>query len=255
MSTVTLTLAFGFLIAFAVGLTGMGAGSLAVPFFVLVAGLPAAVAVAASLAFSAALRVLAAPLLLARRVIPLRVTVPLLAGGLPGLALGAWGLHRWAASGSNPGLLLVLGVLLIVAAAAALSSRRTPKAARASPLSLALLALPIGAETGFSSAGSGAFGILALLHFSALEPADAVAADLVFSGVLTLAGAFWQMHWTVIPVPLLLHLLACGLPGVMLGVYVSRRLQAIALRRALAAVALTSGAVLAAHAALVLLGH
>lgn len=249
--------AAGFIIAVGVGLTGMGAGSLALPFLVLFAGLPAAVAVVTSLAFSAALRLLAAPFLRPRRLA--RTLWPMLAGGLPGLALGCAALRRWSGAGARHELLLAIGLLLVVAAAASLRPEAalptTAPPPRVGGLGLAALALPIGLETGLSSAGSGSFGVLVLIGVARLHPADAVAVDLVFSGVLALAGATAQAGWAGLPLPLLTRLLIGGLPGVLFGLAMARRLPARWLRRGISVLALASGLVLVARAGCAILAR
>lgn len=248
--------AAGFIIAVGVGLTGMGAGSLALPFLVLFAGLPAAAAVVTSLAFSAALRLLAAPFLRPRRLA--RTLWPMLAGGLPGLALGCAALRRWSGAGARHELLLAIGLLLVVAAAASLRPEAALPTTAPPPvtaLGFAALALPIGLETGLSSAGSGSFGVLVLIGVARLHPADAVAVDLVFSGVLALAGATAQAGWAGLPLPLLTRLLIGGLPGVLFGLAMARRLPARWLRRGISVLALASGLVLVARAGCAILAR
>ena len=49
---------------------------------------------------------------------------------------------------------------------------------------LALIALPIGTEVGFSSAGAGALGALSLLSMTKLSAAAVVGTDLVFGLVV-----------------------------------------------------------------------
>jgi len=57
----------GFLIAVAVGLTGIGGGSFTTPVLILLLGLPASEAVGTALVFSAVLRFVAAPFYMVRR--------------------------------------------------------------------------------------------------------------------------------------------------------------------------------------------
>lgn len=243
--------AAGFLIAVGVGMTGMGAGGLALPFLVLVAGLPAATAVATSLAYSAALRVLAAPFLRPRRMA--RTLLPMLAGGLPGLGLGCVALRHWSGTGARSGLLLAIGLLLVAAAGASLWPTRAQAKPRVAGLGMALLALPIGLETGLSSAGAGSFGVLALIHFAQMSPAEAVGVDLVFGGVLALAGAWAQVSWAALP--LLARLLVGGLPGIVLGLGLARRVPQHWLRHGITLLALASGAGLVVRAGYAILAR
>src|SRR5262249_60415243 len=74
----------GFVIALAVGLTGIGGGSFTVPALLLIAGLPPAEAVGTTFVFAGVLRLVAAPFYLAARQVHSRYFRLLLAGA------GAW---------------------------------------------------------------------------------------------------------------------------------------------------------------------
>jgi len=80
----------GFLIALAVGLTGIGGGSFTVPALVLLAGLTAGEAVGTAFLFAGVLRLIAAPFYLAGRHIHARYLWLLLQGAVPGLLVGIW---------------------------------------------------------------------------------------------------------------------------------------------------------------------
>ena len=60
-------IAIGFLIALAVGLTGIGGGSFTVPALMLIVGLPAATSVGTAFVFAGVLRLIAAPFYMAGR--------------------------------------------------------------------------------------------------------------------------------------------------------------------------------------------
>ena len=81
------------------------------------------------------------------------------------------------------------------------------------------LAFPIGVESGFSSAGAGALGTVLLLNYSEMTPAQVVGTDIVFGLVLATIGS--AVHWSFgsISTPILLQLLAGGVPGVGLAAY------------------------------------
>src|SRR5260370_38091889 len=76
-----------FLIAAAVGLTGIGAGSFTVPALVVLAGLPAGEAVGTAFVFAGALGLVAGPFFLLGRPFPGRYLGVLLQGWVPGLVL------------------------------------------------------------------------------------------------------------------------------------------------------------------------
>src|SRR5258705_480128 len=98
----------GFLIALAVGLTGVGGGSFTVPALVLLAGFTAGEAVGTAFLFAGVLRLIAAPFYLLGKQIHSRYLWLLLQGAVPGLLVGIWGLRLLNRDAGN---LLVIVVL------------------------------------------------------------------------------------------------------------------------------------------------
>src|SRR5579862_9663729 len=105
-------LTIGFLIALAVGLTGIGGGSFTVPALVLIVGLPAGVAVGTAFVFAGVLRLIAAPFYLAGRHIHFRYLWLLVLGAVPGLLIGTYVLQELSSHAGSPVVIIVLGVLL-----------------------------------------------------------------------------------------------------------------------------------------------
>src|SRR5215467_13429350 len=79
----------GFLIAVAIGITGVGAGIITAPVLILFFRVPPAFAVGTALAFGVAVKLLVVPMQLARKQVNFRVLAYMLAGGLPGVLLGS----------------------------------------------------------------------------------------------------------------------------------------------------------------------
>ncbi len=102
----------GFLIALAVGLTGVGGGSFTVPALVLLAGLTAGEAVGTAFLFAGVLRLIAAPFYLAGKHIHSRYLWLLLQGAVPGLLVGTWALQLLNRDAGNPIVILLLGIIL-----------------------------------------------------------------------------------------------------------------------------------------------
>ena len=92
----------GFLIALAVGLTGVGGGSFTVPALVLLVGLTAGEAVGTAFLFAGVLRLIAAPFYLLGKQIHARYLWLLLKGAIPGLVAGTWVLHLLNKEAGNP---------------------------------------------------------------------------------------------------------------------------------------------------------
>src|SRR5438874_311981 len=232
----------GFLIAATVGLTGIGGGSFTTPALVLLAGLPAAEAVGTALVFAAVLRVIAAPFYVVRRLVNGKYLRLLLLGAIPGLLLGTWFLRLMHERSWNPVVLVLIGAVLAASSAVSfIPWLRRPRFARERSGWLSLLALPIGLETGFSSAGAGALGSVLLLNYSELSAAEVVGTDLLFGIGLAVCGSALHLSWGSMNNDVLLRLLAGGIPGVLVGCALAKRVSAGRLRTVIAAVAIILG--------------
>jgi uncharacterized membrane protein YfcA len=232
----------GFLIAAAVGLTGIGGGSFTVPALVLIVGLTAGEAVGTAFLFAGVLRLIAAPFYLLGKQIHSRYLWLLLQGAVPGLLVGIWGLRLLNRDAGNPLVIVVLGVLLAASSSVTFIRRvQNPSFAGKNHRWLPWLALPIGVESGFSSAGAGALGTVLLLNYSEMAPAQVVGTDLLFGLVLAVIGS--AFHWTFgsINSPVLVELLVGGVPGVVAGCLLARKVPANKLKTAVAMVAILAG--------------
>jgi uncharacterized membrane protein YfcA len=232
----------GFAIALVVGLTGIGGGSFTVPALLLIVGLPAGEAVGTAFVFAGVLRLVAAPFYLARHDVHSRYFRLLVIGAVPGLVLGIFVLRVLAKPASNSVVVIVLGLLLAFSSSITFVPRiRNPHFASKNSRWLPWLAFPIGVESGFSSAGAGALGTMLLLNYSEMAPAQVVGTDILFGLVLAVIGSL--AHWTFgsISTATLLQLLAGGLPGVVTGCLLARKVPAQKLKTVVAAVGLLAG--------------
>jgi len=232
----------GFLIAATVGLTGMGGGSFTTPALILLAGLPAGEAVGTALIFAAVLRVFAAPFYIVKRHIHGRYLGLLLLGAVPGLLLGTWLLRFMYLESWKSAVLIIVGVLLAFSSAITFLPRlRNPNFAKQRGRWLSVLALPIGIETGFSSAGAGALGTILLLNYSEMTVAEVVGTDLLFGIVLAFIGGAFHLLWGSINSVVLLRLLAGGIPGVLAGCALAGKVPGHKLRSVIAVIAIVLG--------------
>jgi hypothetical protein len=146
------------------------------------------------------------------------------------------------AAAYNPAVLIIIGLMLAASSTISFVPQlRKPHFARERKGWLSLIAIPIGIETGFSSAGAGALGAILLLNFSELLPAQVVGTDLSFGIILAVVGSALHLGWGSVSGGILFRLLAGGIPGVVLGGIVSRRLKANRLRLAIAVIGLALG--------------
>src|SRR5436853_6526941 len=235
-------LAIGFVIALAVGLTGIGGGSFTVPALILFVGLAPKTAVGTAFIFAGVLRLIVGPLYLWGKQVRGAYVWGLLKGAVPGLLIGTYLLRLLSENETNPVLVIALGILL--AAASSLTFVRclhNPEFARKNARWLPWFALPIGIESGFSSAGAGALGTVLLLNYSEMTPSEVVGTDLLFGLGLAAIGSAIHLKFGSVSSSTLLQLLATGIPGVLLGFVLSRRIPAHRLRAVIALLALCGG--------------
>ncbi len=232
----------GFVIALAVGLTGIGGGSFTVPALILIAGLTAGEAVGTAFLFAGVLRLIAAPFYLLGKQFHSRYLWLLLQGAVPGLLVGTWLLRYLSRDAGDPFVILVLGVLLAASSSVTFIRRmQNPSFALKNRRWLPWLALPIGVESGFSSAGAGALGTVLLLNYSEMTPAQVVGTDLVFGLVLAVIGSTFHYSFGSINNSVLLQLLAGGVPGVIVGCIFARKVSANRLKTVVALIAIFAG--------------
>jgi uncharacterized membrane protein YfcA len=210
----------GFVIALLVGLTGVGAGSLTAPMLILFFKMAPAEAVGTALIFGSVTKLSVVPVFAARKQVNYRVLLLLTIGGLPGVLAGSFLLRKLDVNKHQNLLFLVLGGTVVITALYSLyrSTRGINVAAQRDRAAwLPLLALPIGAEVGFSSAGAGALGSLALLYLTPLTPAQVVGTDLSFGLLLSTVGGGFHILSGTYGAAMLVKLLLGGLLGAFAG--------------------------------------
>jgi uncharacterized membrane protein YfcA len=162
------------------------------------------------------------PMQMYRKQVDYRVLGYLLAGGVPGVLTGSYVLARLNTKGSQGILYSALGSTVVVVAAANLYRlwhHPGRDGARDWSRWLPAIALPIGAEVGFSSAGAGAIGSLALLWLTPLSAARVVGTDLFFGLWLSLIGSGFQLRAGNYDFAILTNLVIGGIFGGVAGTY------------------------------------
>ncbi len=219
----------GFFIAALVGLTGVGAGSLTAPMLILFFGMAPAESVGTALVFGAVTKVAVVPVYVARKQVSLRVLALLCAGGVPGVLAGSLLLERLDLKKQESSLFLVLGATVLVTALYSLyrSTRGSSAPGKDEVVPrdhagfLPFLAAAIGAEVGFSSAGAGALGSLALLCLTPLTPAQVVGTDLSFGLFLSVIGGGFHIASGHYDSMMLVKLIVGGLAGSFTGAWLA----------------------------------
>jgi len=232
----------GFLIALAIGLTGIGGGSFTVPALVLIVGLPASASVGTAFVYAGVMRLIASPFYLGGKHIHWRYLWLLIQGAVPGLLIGTYLLRKLSGPSNMPVVVILLGLLLTASSSVTfLPWVQNQNFARKNSSWLPWLALPIGIESGFSSAGAGALGTVLLLNYSEMSPPEVVGTDLLFGLVLAVIGSAFQWKFGAIDGHVLTQLLAGGIPGVVIGCIFARRVPKRRLKLVIAVIAIFAG--------------
>ncbi len=234
----TLTAVFlGFIIAAAIGLTGVGGGTITTPLLILVLRMKGAVAVGTALTFAAIIKFLVAPMYIVRKQVDYKMLGCMLLGGLPGVIIGGRLLVTVSKRVDSHVLYLILGITIVIAAA--LNIWRLLRFQGLSgtgnkPRWLSALMFPVGAEVGFSSAGSGALGTLALLGLTKLDAAQVVGTDICFGLALSIVGSGIQIFAGNYNGAVLEGLLLGGVIGALTGGFLALRIPSRPLKWGLA---------------------
>jgi uncharacterized membrane protein YfcA len=241
----------GFIIALAISLTGVGAGSMTTPLLVLLLHVSPPTAVGTALAFGAIVKTVSVPSYAFRRQVNFRILGFLFAGGVPGVLIGSLALDRLKNGPYTKALYIVLGTLIVSTAILHLYRVFLPAArptTRDHSRWLPWIAAPIGAEVGFSSAGAGALGSLVLLGLTPLSAAEVIGTDLCFGLGLSAIGSLIQVGAGNYDAPLLLKLVVGGIAGALTGATLAGRVAQKPLRVGLLLVLIVLGCQLAFHA-------
>ncbi len=223
----------GFLIALAIALTGVGGGVITAPVLMLFFGVPPARSVGTLLLFAAIIKLLVVPVYIQRGLVKYRILGWMLLGGLPGLIAGGALLKHLHSGGKDGVLYLALGGTIAVTAAFNLYRtwrKGNPHGVRDRSKWLPFLMLPVGAEVGFSAAGAGALGTLALFGTTDLTPAEVLGTDVLFGLALSLAGGGIQLSAGNDDSAILIRLVIGGGFGAMLGANLTALLPSRGLR-------------------------
>lgn len=223
----------GFLIALAIALTGVGAGSLTTPLLMIVLGVSPAAAVGTALPFGFVVKCVSTPVYIARKQYNFRALGLLLAGGLPGVVLGSVLLGSIQKVASPYLLYGLIGTMIMSIAIIHLwrqFKHGHQPAQHDRSRYLPFLSFPIGIETGFSSAGAGALGSLLLMGMTKLTTSEVIGTDLCFGLAVSLVGGGFQIGAGNVDPQLLMKLLIGGVLGASLGSMLAGRIAQKPLR-------------------------
>jgi len=224
----------GFLIAILIAITGVGAGIVTAPLLILVLHVPVDIAVGTALAYSAVVKLVVVPVQMWRRRVVYRVLGFMLLGGVPGVVLGSLVFRHLALHGEKAILNMGLGAIIVVSSLVNLyrhfGSPGTTSTTVDRPFWVSTVMFPIGAEVGFSSAGAGALGTVALLGLTSLSAAHVVGTDLAFGLCISLLGSGIHMFGGAYDASLVWKLGVGGVAGAFAGSSIAPRIPSRQLR-------------------------
>jgi uncharacterized membrane protein YfcA len=235
--------AAGLIVGAIVGLTGVGGGSIMTPLLITVFGVPAPIAVGTDLACAAVTKTAGTIAHGAARNIAPRIVKLLALGSVPA-AIATLAIVAAAQLDSHQFNRLIresVGIALLFSIAMLLlrdplgrwaSQSPTIRALRRHrPAATVIVGAVIGVAVALTSLGAGAIGAACLaMLYPELEPVEIAGSDIAHAVPLTAVAAVGHAWLGTIDVGLLLALLTGGIPGIVLGSLVSRRVPMRALR-------------------------
>ncbi len=240
-------------VGFAVGLTGIGGGSLMTPLLLLF-GFPAPTAIGTDLMYAAITKTGGIVAHHKQKTIDWKIVWELAAGSIPASLFTIWLLSNWFNNSaayssiltSSLGFMLIMTALIILCRNKFVHSSQTEGMVhwlqnRAAYVTF-VMGFLLGVLVTLSSVGAGAFGTAVLLIlYPALAPIRVVGTDLAHAVPLTLVAGFGHLFLGNVDFVLLGTLIVGSLPAIHLGAKVGQRLPAVLLQRLLALVLLVMG--------------
>ncbi|HYW75439.1 MAG TPA: sulfite exporter TauE/SafE family protein [Gammaproteobacteria bacterium] len=241
----------GLIVGAAVGLTGVGGGSMMTPWLIYGFGLPPVSAVGTDLLFSGATKAFGAALHGRQNTIAWRIVFCMALGSVPGVlitlcalrALSQWGgvphglitgVLSIALLGTGLGILLRTGMRRLGTAAAPnwLLTLRRPSRLGAVTAGVGFL---LGISVTLSSVGAGAIGTVFLMGlYPELTASEVVGTDVTHAVLLSLLAGFGHASIGTVEPSVLTALLVGSLPGMYLGTRLGHGVPDRVLRHTLA---------------------
>jgi len=246
----------GLIVGVAVGLTGMGGGSLMTPILVLLFGVQPLAAVSSDLVASLIMKPVGAAVHIGHRTVRWALVGWLALGSVPAAFLGVVALRQFGHGETVQNVVqLALGAVLLLCVAAVLlravierrrdrspSSNSAVRSLHVRPLSTIALGAGVGFVLGITSTGSGTLIIvLLLLLYPRLRGSQMVGTDLTQAIPMVGSAAVAHILFGDFRLGLTLSIITGSIPGVLIGSLVSSRSATRYIRAALGVVLLVSG--------------
>ncbi|MFQ5946624.1 MAG: sulfite exporter TauE/SafE family protein [Anaerolineae bacterium] len=223
-----ITAGLGFVLAYVIGLTGVGGGALVAPALFVIVDLPYADAVGTSLVYALLTKILSAAQHIRQGTVQWRLALLFGLWGIPGAVAGSYLLHGVGSELERVFPLLMGGLLLLVAGLLAGEASGLPRFRRARALSpeklsalgwlgIGAYALAVGALMGVTSVGSGSLIILCMVYLFDLSARTVVGTNIVLALMMVLPAAATHLGLGGVNLRVLGFLLIGSLAGAVLG--------------------------------------
>lgn len=199
-----LTFFLGFVLAFLIGLTGVGGGALVAPALFLILDLPYVEVIGTSLAFSFLTKLMSAAQHIRQKAVHWRIALLFGLWGMPGAIASSYLLHDIGQRNMSLFPLLMGGLLLIIAgllAGDAMGSAMFHRSTRLLPkeisthtfLGIGVFSLGVGVLMGVTSVGSGSLIILSLVYLFTMPAHEVVGTNIVIALIMVLPAAITHL--------------------------------------------------------------
>ena len=239
----------GFGVGAAIGMTGVGGGSLMTPILVLLFGFAPSTAVGTDLWFAAVTKTVGGLLHHRRGTVDWQILRRLALGSIPAAVVTLSWMYFTGTSQSKQGLIVhTLGAVLALTAVAMLARKKIQSFAAhlridtpymfktVQPVLTVLAGVVLGILVSLTSVGAGALGTVMLLYLYPLRmsPSRLVGTDIVHAIPLVVIAGTGHLLKGNVDLQLLKNLLLGSVPGVIIGTFIASKSSDVFLRSAIA---------------------
>lgn len=243
----------GFTVGAAVGMTGVGGGSLMTPILVLLFGFAPTTAVGTDLWFAAITKMVGGTMHQRKGTVDWQILRRLSAGSIPAALVTLTWMYMTHTANTKQGLIVhVLGAVLLLTAVAMLAHKRIQAFARRlrtgvpsvfksiQPALTVVAGVILGVCVSLTSVGAGALGTAMLLYLYPLRmnPSRLIGTDIVHAIPLAIIAGLGHLLMGNVDLVLLGNLLLGSIPGIFVGTMVAHRAPDGVLRTGIAVVLL-----------------